>query len=57
MASCKLSPKEFIKNCFAPQVAVLCSEDAETVCLKNNLRFVELIQPFSKQNVEGKFLD
>ena len=53
MATCKLTPKEFIKNSFIPQVAVLCSEDAETLCLKNNLRFVELLQPYSKINGEG----
>lgn len=53
MAQCNLTPQEFIQNAFAPQIAILCSEDADNICLKNNLRFVELLQPFSK-TAEGK---
>ena len=53
MAQCKLSPHEYIQNAFAPQVAILCSEDADNLCLKNNLRFVELIQPFCRLNSES----
>ncbi|XP_064097927.1 trafficking protein particle complex subunit 8-like isoform X2 [Macrobrachium nipponense] len=57
MAQCKLTPPEYIQNAFAPQVAVLCSEDADNLCLKNNLRFVELIQPFCRLNVETRIAD
>ncbi|XP_076064729.1 trafficking protein particle complex subunit 8 homolog l(3)76BDm [Oratosquilla oratoria] len=57
MAQCKLTPHEFIQNAFAPQVAVLCSEDADNLCLKNNLRFVELIQPFCRLNSECRISD
>lgn len=56
MAQCKLTPHEYVQNAFAPQVAVLCSEDADNLCLKNNLRFVELIQPFCRLNSESESL-
>lgn len=54
MAVCKLTPQEFIKEAFTPQVAALCSPLAEQTCGKNNLSFVELLQPFCKLNVDGK---
>lgn len=57
MAQCKLTPHEYIQNAFAPQVAILCSEDADNLCLKNNLRFVELIQPFCRLNNEVRIAD
>lgn len=57
MAQCKLSPHEYIQNSFSPQVAILCSEDADNLCLKNNLRFVELIQPFCRLNSEIRIAD
>lgn len=57
MAQCKLTPHEYIQNAFAPQVAILCSEDADIVCLRNNLKFVELIQPFSRLNGETRICD
>ncbi|KAK8399491.1 hypothetical protein O3P69_003521 [Scylla paramamosain] len=57
MAQCKLSPHEYIQNAFSPQVAILCSEDADNLCLKNNLRFVELIQPFCRLNSEIRIAD
>ncbi|XP_071516837.1 trafficking protein particle complex subunit 8 isoform X2 [Panulirus ornatus] len=57
MAQCKLTPHEYIQNSFAPQVAILCSEDADNLCLKNNLRFVELIQPFCRLNNEIRIAD
>ncbi|XP_045613313.1 trafficking protein particle complex subunit 8 [Procambarus clarkii] len=57
MAQCKLTPHEYIQNAFAPQVAILCSEDADNLCLKNNLRFVELIQPFCRLNNEIRIAD
>lgn len=54
MAQCKLTPREFICNAFSPQIAAICSTAADTVCQKNNLSFVELLQPFCKLNTEGK---
>lgn len=54
MAQCKQTAYEFIQECFSPMVAVLCSTDAELVCMKNNLSFVELVQPFSRLSSEGK---
>lgn len=54
MAQCKLTPREFIGNAFSPQIAVVCSVTADAACQKNNLSFVELLQPFCKLNTEGK---
>lgn len=54
MAQCKLTPREFIGNTFSPQIAVVCSAVADAACQKNNLSFVELLQPFCKLNTEGK---
>lgn len=53
MAQCKLTPREFIGNTFSPQIAVVCSTAADAACQKNNLSFVELLQPFCKLNTEG----
>ncbi len=44
---------DFIKDSFAPMVAVLTSEDAENVSQKNDLSFVELIRPFCQLSNEG----
>lgn len=57
MAQCKLTPREFISNAFSPQIAAVCSTTADSVCQKNNLSFVELLQPFCKLNTEGHFRD
>ncbi|XP_031831201.1 trafficking protein particle complex subunit 8 homolog l(3)76BDm [Nomia melanderi] len=57
MAQCKLTPREFINNAFSPQIAVVCSTAADATCQKNNLSFVELLQPFCKLNTEGHFKD
>jgi len=53
MAQCQQTAEEFILDVFSPLVAVLCSADVETVCQKNNLSFVELIQPFCRLSTEG----
>lgn len=53
MALCKQTAHEFIQNTFSPAVAVLCSPDAEVLCQKNNLTFVELVQPFCRLTTEG----
>ncbi|CAI9716399.1 particle complex subunit 8-like isoform X1 [Octopus vulgaris] len=57
MAQCKQTAQEFIQNTFSPQVAVLCSADAEHLCQKNNLTFVELVQPFCRLNSEAHIRD
>ncbi|KAL7637184.1 UNVERIFIED_CONTAM: hypothetical protein RMT77_011896 [Armadillidium vulgare] len=57
MAHCSQTAQEFIRNAFAPQIAILCSEDADTLSLKNNLRFVELLQPFSSPKSEVRISD
>lgn len=57
MAQCKLTASDFIKNTFNPHVAVLCSPDAEVLCQKNNLTFVELVQPFCRLNTEGDYVN
>lgn len=53
MAQCKQNAQEFVQNTFNPHVAVLCSPDAEVLCQKNNLTFVELVQPFCRLTSEG----
>ncbi|XP_033216769.1 trafficking protein particle complex subunit 8 [Belonocnema kinseyi] len=57
MAQCKLTPREFIVNTFSPQVAAVCSNNAEATCQKNNLSFIELLQPFCRLNSEGHIKD
>nr|XP_023020027.1 trafficking protein particle complex subunit 8 [Leptinotarsa decemlineata] len=57
MAQCKQSPQEFIKNAFNPQVAVMCTPIAEKCCQKNNLDFIELLQPFSKLSNDVSYKD
>ncbi|KAJ8926890.1 hypothetical protein NQ314_020741 [Rhamnusium bicolor] len=57
MAQCKQSPQEFIKNAFTPQVAVMCTPLAEKCCQKNNLDFIELLQPFSRLNNDVHYKD
>src|SRR5687768_13181959 len=47
MAKCNLSAKELTVDTFSPRVAVLCSPAAQTICDKNNLKFTQLIQPFT----------
>lgn len=57
MAQCKETAKEFIEDVFSPMVAVLCSAEVETVCQKNGLSFVELIQPFCRLTSEAHIRD
>ena len=54
MAQCSQTAAEFIQSAFCPSVAVLCSDDAERICQKNNLSFVELMRPFCQLTTEGK---
>lgn len=53
MAQCTQSAHEFIQSAFCPLVAVMCSEDAEKICQKNNLSFVEMVRPFCHLTSEG----
>lgn len=57
MAQCKLTAQDFIQSTFSPQVAVLCSSDAELLCQKNNLSFVQLVQPFCRLTTEAHIRD
>ncbi|XP_015112086.1 trafficking protein particle complex subunit 8 [Diachasma alloeum] len=57
MAQCKLTPREFICNAFSPQIGAVCSATAEAICQKNNLSFIELLQPFCNLNTEGYIKD
>lgn len=50
-----LTQKEVIQNVFAPLIGVICSPQAEELCYKNNLTFVELLQPYSKLTNDGEF--
>ncbi|CRL02155.1 CLUMA_CG015335, isoform A [Clunio marinus] len=53
-----LSPKKLIQSAFSsPLIGSTCSQAAEELCLKNNLNFVSLIQPFSKISTEAHFRD
>ena len=45
--------KDFIRELFSPRIASICSENAQIICQKNNLSFVEILQPFSRLNLEG----
>lgn len=49
----QFSPKEIIQQIFSPMIGVVCSPQAEEICHKNNLTFVELLQPFSKLSTDG----
>ena len=55
MNSTPLGTREHIQWVYSPHVGVLCGEDAENICLKNNLKFVDLLQPFCSLDDEGRF--
>lgn len=55
LTSQPLTPKEIIQHVFSPLIGVLCSPQADELCHKNNLSFVELLQPFSKLTTDGEF--
>ncbi|XP_052816266.1 trafficking protein particle complex subunit 8-like isoform X2 [Mya arenaria] len=57
MAQHKQSAHDFIQCTFSPQVAVLTSSDAEVLCQKNNLSFVQLVQPFCRLKTEAHIKD
>lgn len=55
LTSQPLTPKEIIQHVFSPLIGVLCSPQADELCHKNNLSFVELLQPFSKLTTDGEW--
>ena len=55
MAHCLQSAQEFILGAFPAMVGALASEDAEFVCRKNDLSFVELVRPFCQLDAEGTY--
>lgn len=48
------TPQEFIQISFSPQVAVLSSSKVDSIVSRNNLSFVELLQPFTLLDWEGR---
>ncbi|XP_075069567.1 trafficking protein particle complex subunit 8 isoform X2 [Mixophyes fleayi] len=57
MAQCLLSVHEFLQDSFIPQVAALCSEEAESLARKNQLSFCELVRPFCRLSTEVHMRD
>ncbi|NP_001085189.1 uncharacterized protein LOC432274 [Xenopus laevis] len=57
MAQCLLSVHEFLQDSFVPQVAALCSEEAENLAQKNQLSFCELVRPFCRLSSEVHMRD
>ncbi|XP_031564684.1 trafficking protein particle complex subunit 8-like [Actinia tenebrosa] len=57
MAVCSQSPADFLQGVFCPTIAVTCSEDAEQVCMKNKLSFVEMTRPFCQLTTEAHIRD
>ena len=53
MATFGESPHRFVEHSFLPMIGVVASESVEEICEKNNLSFVELIEPFSTVSQEG----
>uniref|UniRef100_A0A1Y9IS66 Trafficking protein particle complex subunit 8 n=1 Tax=Anopheles merus TaxID=30066 RepID=A0A1Y9IS66_ANOME len=51
------STKEIIQNIFSPMVGAIVSQQAEELCQKNNLSFVEMLQPFLKLSSDAHFRD
>ena len=52
MANCLQTYEEFVKNTFSPQIAIISGADCDSICSKNNLTLVDLLQPFSRLNAE-----
>ncbi|XP_065215797.1 trafficking protein particle complex subunit 8 [Planococcus citri] len=57
MAKSTLNSKELVQRSFSPFVAILSSPLVDEVCQKNNLSFIELIEPFSTVNKEVSYRD
>lgn len=50
------SAEEMVRNIFSPMVSVITSPLVDEMCHKNNLGFVEMLQPFSSLKTEGKHI-
>ena len=48
----KITPQEWIQDYFCPAIGVLATPEANSLCQKNNLSMVELLQPFSKLSTD-----
>ncbi|XP_053322339.1 trafficking protein particle complex subunit 8 isoform X2 [Spea bombifrons] len=57
MAQCLLSVHEFLQDSFIPQVAAMCSEEADKLSRKNQLSFCELVRPFCRLSTEVHMRD
>ncbi|KAM9307992.1 trafficking protein particle complex subunit 8 [Gastrophryne carolinensis] len=57
MAQCLLSVHEFLQDSFIPQVAALCSDEAERLARHNQLSFCELVRPFCRLSTEVHMRD
>lgn len=53
LAGQNFNTREIVQNIFSPLIGVLTSPSADEVCHRNNLSFVELLQPFSKLQNDG----
>ncbi|XP_017034499.1 trafficking protein particle complex subunit 8 [Drosophila kikkawai] len=49
--------RDVIRNIFSPLIGVLASPQADEICHRNNLSFVELLQPFAKLPNDAHFRD
>lgn len=49
-----LESREIVQNVFSPMVGVVTSPLADEICLKNNLSFVEMLQPFTRLSTDGE---
>jgi len=54
MARSPQSVDTLLKSTFPIQVAVRTTDAVEQICSKNNLRFFELLKPFSALSNNGK---
>ncbi|XP_053684049.1 trafficking protein particle complex subunit 8 isoform X2 [Sabethes cyaneus] len=52
-----LTSKEIIQNIFSPIVGAIISTQADELCQKNNLSFVEMLQPFLRLSSDAHFRD
>lgn len=57
LTSQNLSTREMVQSVFSPLIGATCSPQAEEMCQKNNLTFVEMLQPFSRLTTDASFRD
>ncbi len=49
--------KQWLEDRYCPTVLVQCTDDVEQICLKNALRFVDLLRPFESVYKESLFFE